>query len=51
VKSLALDVERFKPDIDSEQVDARIAADQRHGKALAIDEALKGKAEVPKDRK
>jgi protein-disulfide isomerase len=77
-KSLGLDVERFKKDMDSEQVSARIAADQSRGKALgvdrtpilfinnlqvpvtslnppglhaAIDEALKGKAEIPIDRK
>ena len=77
-KSLGLDVERFKKDMDSEQVNARIAADQLRGKSLgvdrtpvlfinnrpvpfaslnppglhsAIDEALKGQAEIPKDRK
>jgi protein-disulfide isomerase len=77
-KSIGLDVERFKKDMDSEQVSARIAADQSRGKALGvdrtpvlfindlqvpvtslnppglhavIDEALKGKAELAKDRK
>jgi protein-disulfide isomerase len=77
-KTLGLDVERFKKDMDGEEVRTRIVADQRRVAALgvdrtpvlfiknlqvpvislnppglhaAIDEALKGKAEIPKDRK
>jgi NhaA family Na+:H+ antiporter len=77
-KSLGLDIERFKNEMDGQQVNRRIAADQLRGKSLgvdrtpvvfindrqvpvtsltppglhaAIDEALKGKAEIPKDRK
>jgi protein-disulfide isomerase len=36
-KSLGLDVERFKKDMDGEEVNARIAADQSRGKALGVD--------------
>ena len=36
-KSLGLDLERFKKDIDSEQVGARIAADLIRGKSLRVD--------------
>jgi protein-disulfide isomerase len=36
-KSLGLDLERFKKDMDGEQVSARIAADQGRGKSLGVD--------------
>jgi protein-disulfide isomerase len=36
-KTLGLDVERFKKDIDGEQVNGRIAADQSRGKSLGVD--------------
>ncbi len=36
-KSLALDLERFTADMDGEQVNARIMADQRRGKSLGVD--------------
>jgi protein-disulfide isomerase len=35
--SLGLDVERFKKDMDSEQVKGRITADQLRGKSLGVD--------------
>jgi protein-disulfide isomerase len=36
-KTLGLDVERFKKDMDSEQVKARIVADQQRGASLGVD--------------
>ena len=36
-KSLGLDLERFKKDMDGEQVKARIAADQGRAKSLGVD--------------
>jgi protein-disulfide isomerase len=36
-KSLGLDVERFKKDMDSEQVKSRIVADQQRGASLGVD--------------
>jgi len=36
-KSLGLDLERFKKDMDSEQVNARIVADRQRGASLGVD--------------
>jgi protein-disulfide isomerase len=36
-KDLGLDVERFKKDLDSEQVKARVAADRERGVSLGVD--------------
>jgi predicted DsbA family dithiol-disulfide isomerase len=36
-KTLGLDVERFKKDMDGEEVRARIAADQRRRASLGVD--------------
>jgi protein-disulfide isomerase len=36
-KSLGLDIERFQNDMNSEQVNARIVADQRRGASLGVD--------------
>jgi protein-disulfide isomerase len=37
-KSLGLDLERFKKDMDSEQVNARIAADRERGASLGVNQ-------------